>query len=629
MGKPQKEPKLPVKQLLVLSVCRGAEPVALTSVFPYLPEMIESFNIPKNQIGKWAGITSAIFSLSQCLTAIAWGRASDRFGRKPVILLGLFCTMNASLLFGFSRSLPWALVARALAGASNGTVGIIRTTVAEMIPQKILQPRAFSVMPLVWTIGSIFGPILGGALAKPSSRYPGIFGSDGFFTKFPFLLPNIVACALFVIGLSTGVLFLKETLETKKHQRDYGRVLGKLLTRSCKPRKVQSRWRSSDEQASSLLKHARMGSWDSTVAQQEEGHEPSKKATSGPAFSYREVFSPQSNINLLTYTLLAMHSVAYDQLLPVFMHLPRQLDRGASPDVKLPFKFAGGMGLDSGRIGLIFTMYGVFGMVVQFLVFPPVARRFGILPCLKGCTIAFPLVYLLTPFTVLLPTPFTQQIAITCVMLLKSCAGIFAFPCVTILLTNSARSLRLLGTLNGVATSLSATGRAAGPTIGGATFTLGVDLGYMIIPWFILAAVAALGNAPVWWLVEMDGFGGPDDSDSDEEEEENLLRRSGSAGSAGRSSGVQVGTLDGIVEEPDEMDDEFAVEEDPLVSRRETVSSKISNSNQLYPTQAGYERRMSSPIGLRESVGPGGGRRLSNGLGQSMDGHGTGGTAYQ
>ena len=117
--------------------------------------MIESFDVPKNKVAKWAGITSAVFSLSQCTTGVAWGRASDRFGRKPIILLGMTCTMLSSLFFGFSRSLPAAIVARSLAGASNGNVGIMRTTVAEMVPWKELQPRAFSVMPLIWTIGSL------------------------------------------------------------------------------------------------------------------------------------------------------------------------------------------------------------------------------------------------------------------------------------------------------------------------------------------------------------------------------------------------------------------------------------------------------------------------------------------
>jgi len=82
--------------------------------------MIESFGIDKKNVAKWAGIASAVFSLSQCLTAILWGRASDKFGRKPTILVGLTCTMLSSLMWGMSTSLPMAIAARAMAGAFNG-----------------------------------------------------------------------------------------------------------------------------------------------------------------------------------------------------------------------------------------------------------------------------------------------------------------------------------------------------------------------------------------------------------------------------------------------------------------------------------------------------------------------------
>ena len=170
--------------------------------------MIESFNVPKADIAKWAGLTSAVFSLSQCLTGILWGRASDRFGRKPAIMSGMVCTMTSSLLFGFSRSLPWAIAARSMGGLSNGNVGIIRTTVAELVPYKHLQPKAFSIMPLVWTIGSIFGPTLGGALASPAAKYPRLFDTH-FFRTFPFALPNLVAACFFLSGLATAFLFLQ------------------------------------------------------------------------------------------------------------------------------------------------------------------------------------------------------------------------------------------------------------------------------------------------------------------------------------------------------------------------------------------------------------------------------------
>jgi len=313
--------------------------------------------------------------------------------------------------------------------------------------------------------------------------------------------------------------------------------MGKFLISLCRKRKKQHKWKD-DEQASSLLKRSHRYSTSSTHEEDAVTFNNKKNMIPQVPPGYKEVFSRQSNINLLVYSLLALHSIAFDQLLPIFLHHPTQ-KRDNNPEVKLPLKFAGGFGIgtssqilythplltqptpDSERIGLLFTLYGVCGMLIQFLIFPPFARRFGILNCLKACTLSFPLVYILTPFTALLPTPISQQTAMLGIMLLKCFGVIFAFPCSTILLTNSAVSLRVLGTLNGVATSVSALGRAAGPVIGGTTFSLGVEWGYVILPWWTLAVLAAIGAVPVWWLVEMEGFGGDGDSEDSDTEIEN------------------------------------------------------------------------------------------------------------
>lgn len=616
MGKASKPHKLPVQQLVILSICRFSEPIAFTSVFPYLPEMIESFNIPKDEVSKWAGITSAVFSLSQATTGIAWGRASDRFGRKPVLLSAMFCVMSTSLLFGFSRSLTWAIIARALTGASNGNVGIMRTAVAELVPYKELQPRAFSIMPLVWTIGSIFGPGFGGALANPAAKYPKLFGNSSLFKTYPFALPNIVAASIFVVGLLVGYLFLKESLETKRDRRDYGRVIGQFLLRPFKPKKPRAaRWQHEEEQTSSLLEHSR-GSSSVSMDDTDMRAEPKPIRLAPPG--YREVFSYQSNLNLLTYSLLALHSVAYDQLLPIFMHYPPETDRSSNPNVRLPFKFTGGFGIDSDRIGLLFTLYGIVGMFIQFLIFPPLTRRYGVLLSLKVVTAMFPILYVLTPFTALFPTPLTQQIAMFAVMLVKCWAVIFAFPCTTILLTNSAVSMRILGTLNGVATSVSAIGRAAGPAIAGWTFSIGVSKGYVILPWWTLAGFALLGAIAPWWLIEMEGFGGGDDSEDEEEE------------TIPEDDNEQVSSCPINIEHPalaehvEDEDYEFAIDEDaPLSSQR--LSKTASNGSRSIRLPL---RRMSSPIGQKENIGPGGSDRLSNGLGQTRSGFGTGGTPY-
>lgn len=171
--------------------------------------MMESFGVAENDIARFAGITSSMFSVCQAFTGISWGAASDRYGRKPIILIGLFNTMVTMLIWGFSTNLPMAITARALQGLGNGNVGILRTTVAELCPWKELQPRAFSLMPLVYNIGAIFGPTLGGALSNPLRVDMKKPRGTKFLERFPFCPPNLFAASLFSIGIITGWLFLK------------------------------------------------------------------------------------------------------------------------------------------------------------------------------------------------------------------------------------------------------------------------------------------------------------------------------------------------------------------------------------------------------------------------------------
>jgi MFS family permease len=214
--------------------------MALTSVFPYVPELMESFGVPENEIARWAGLASATFCISQAFTGLIWGAASDRYGRKPIILFGLFNTMWTMLLWGFSTNLPMALTARALQGLGNGNVGILRTTVAELCPWKELQPRAFSIMPLVYTIGAIFGPTIGGALSNPLRVDPRKPRGDRFLEKFPYILPNLVAAAFFTMGIVVGWLFLKvrscwKTSNDKAHShRKHSKVKNTNRTSVCK-----------------------------------------------------------------------------------------------------------------------------------------------------------------------------------------------------------------------------------------------------------------------------------------------------------------------------------------------------------------------------------------------------------
>ncbi|KAI1326167.1 major facilitator superfamily domain-containing protein [Xylariaceae sp. FL0255] len=513
---PKKQLKLPAQQLAILAVARFAEPLAMTSVYPYLPEMIASFGIDQKDVAKWAGATSAVFSVSQSITAVSWGQASDKYGRKPVIMLGLFFTMLLFLVWGVSTNLTMAIIVRALQGAGNGNVGIIRTMVAEMVPERKLQPKAFSIMPLVWSIGSVFGPAFGGLFAKPAEQFPGLFSHSHFFNKYPFALPNILGCLVFLISLSTAALFLKETLHSKKNSRDWGLVLGKRITEAFRDHPLRShqrlrRYSLQDAEASAPLLQTKAKSTTITTPKVEK---PLPSA----------VFTRQTIITLIAYTFLALHSVAFDQVLPVFLNYTPE--KHTTSNTSLPFFFSGGFGLESGRIGTIFTLYGVLCGAIQFVLFPPLCSHFGTLACFKACSITFPIVYILAPFPVLIEDVHLRYTALAVVMLFKAFAVIIGFPCCTILLTNSASSLSVLGTLNGWATTFSALGRASGPALAGVAFSWGVKHNMIGAPWWILAAIAIVGMFPVWMIEEGDGpsgasavsagGGSTDSSDSEE-----------------------------------------------------------------------------------------------------------------
>lgn len=201
------------------------------SIFPYAYRMIETFNLThdETQISIYAGMLITAFAFAEFSTGVVWGKISDRIGRKPVLIMGLIGTALSMISFGFARSLWAAILSRALGGLLNGNVGVLQTTVAELVTKKEHQPRAYSIMPFVWCLGSIIGPAMGGALAMPCEAYPWLFTKGGIFDTYPFLLPNLVCVVVLVFGITNGILFLDETHVDKKLRRDRGREVGQAL----------------------------------------------------------------------------------------------------------------------------------------------------------------------------------------------------------------------------------------------------------------------------------------------------------------------------------------------------------------------------------------------------------------
>lgn len=215
---PEDEEKpLPMGQIAILCYARLIEPIAFFSIFPFVNQMIrDTGNLDERDVGFYSGLIESLFSLTQMLLMIQWGRLSDRVGRKPVLLFSLIGVSIAVSLFGFAKEIWQMILFRCLAGVFAGTIVTVRTMISENSTPKT-QARAFSLFAFSGNLGIFFGSFLGGALADPASQYPRVFGRIRFFQQYPYATPTVIVG---IMGLSSAIiiaLFLKEVRKVVPH----------------------------------------------------------------------------------------------------------------------------------------------------------------------------------------------------------------------------------------------------------------------------------------------------------------------------------------------------------------------------------------------------------------------------
>lgn len=193
--------------------------------------------------------------------------------------------------------------------------------------------------------------------------------------------------------------------------------------------------------------------------------------------------------------------MTFDQLFPVFLSTAPP---DPQPEFELPFKFVSGFGLDTKTIGFILAVQGLYSMISTVFLFPYVCGKLGALNLFRVLAVSYFLLYLMTPYVVLLPDEL-RTIGIYVMVIWKCTFSTMAYPSNAILLTNSAPTLLSLGTINGVAASTASLCRAFGPTISGFLYSLGLQTGYSGLAWWASGLVTIAGAFLSFRLTEPRG----------------------------------------------------------------------------------------------------------------------------
>ncbi|KAI3429316.1 hypothetical protein D9Q98_005411 [Chlorella vulgaris] len=175
--------------------------------------------VSEQTVGKRTGLLAAVFCAAQLLTQLPWGLVSDRIGRKPVLVIGNISCVASVLLFGLAGTYWQAMAARAGGGALNAIILVEKAMIGEGLESKDSQAKAFGLLALCWGLGSLAGPLVGGALSAPCTtglRVEALCGGGSLLVLRPYFLPCLLAALLSALATVLSIVGLEETLPSRR-----------------------------------------------------------------------------------------------------------------------------------------------------------------------------------------------------------------------------------------------------------------------------------------------------------------------------------------------------------------------------------------------------------------------------
>ena len=183
------------RSLVLILVFVFIDVLGFSLILPLLPFYAATFGATSSIIGLMLGANA----LAQLIGAPIFGRLSDRYGRRPLLLLGLVGTVAGFLMLGFARSLWMLFASRIVDGLLGGNTSLAQAYITDVTDTKS-RAKGLGFIGASFGLGFIFGPAIGGTLSASGN----------------YALPAFVAAGLSGLNLLGVLLWLPESLPPER-----------------------------------------------------------------------------------------------------------------------------------------------------------------------------------------------------------------------------------------------------------------------------------------------------------------------------------------------------------------------------------------------------------------------------
>ncbi len=163
------ESRTQLRRLSILIAASCVDMIGFAMILPLLP--FYALDLKASPV--IIGLIFASFSLAQLISAPFWGRVSDRYGRRPALLIGLGASALAYTVFGLATSVWLLFASRVIQGAGGGTTGVAQAYVADTVRPED-RARALGWLSAATSAGIMVGPVIGSFAAALGRQAPGL-----------------------------------------------------------------------------------------------------------------------------------------------------------------------------------------------------------------------------------------------------------------------------------------------------------------------------------------------------------------------------------------------------------------------------------------------------------------------